>query len=99
MPTYKQEYKQFKEFHESQQRQMFQLVSTGNDYDPLIRNTAVYCFGRHICTVETQALPHLELAIKRYIAQLFMKPEEMYGYISPQDVEERAKAHQSETVY
>jgi hypothetical protein len=99
MSIYEQEYKQYKEFHESQQRQMFQLVSIGNDYDPLIHNTAVYCFGKHVYTFETQTLPHLILAIERHIAQPHMKPEEMYNYISPQEVEEKAKAHQSETVY
>lgn len=93
------EYKQFKEFCETQQRQMFQLVSTSNDYDPLIYNTAVYLFGKRVCTLETHMLPHLQLAIERYAASLHKSPEKMYGYISPEDVEERAKAVQKENVY
>lgn len=99
MSTAQDEYKKFKDFADQQQEQMFQLVSVGNDYDPLIRNTAVYLFGKRVCTVETHTLPHLVLAVERYIAQLIMKPEEMYGYTNPEDIADRAKAVRKENVY
>jgi hypothetical protein len=61
------EYKQFKEFHETQQKQMFQLESRSNDYDPLIQNVSIYQFGKFVCFLETHTLPELQRAIELYL--------------------------------